>query len=201
MSRSIALLATLLLSSTVMADGLVDSLVRRFGESDFVFVRAKSNAPLPPMAWVTASGYQESEFRQVDGGPSDVTYQQTSLSQAALVPIPIGKRDAVAIGEWVSWTRFDLHDAARDDQEVLSVAVPLGWVRQASPSWQVAAFVAPLGHKTDDESWYWETLGGVFVRNLANDRFAWIAGAYFDVSPLEDFYTPYLGAAWIIDFR
>ena len=46
--------------------------------------------------------------------------------------------------------------------------------------------------------WYWETLGGAFARHTTSDRVAWIFGVYFDVSPLEDFYTPYLGATFTL---
>jgi hypothetical protein len=77
--------------------------------------------------------------------------------------------------------------------------LPLGWIRQSTSDWQLAAFVAPLGHKTHQDSWYWETLGGVFARYMSSDRVAWIFGAYADVSPLEEFYTPYLGAILTIE--
>lgn len=192
---------TMQLTQSAVAEGLVDTLVRRFSESEFEFVRAQSNAPFVPLAWVDARSYQQSSFGQVDGFDSDVTFEQTSLSQSALLPIPLGERDAIAIGEWISWTHFDLQNARRDELEVLSVSVPVGWIRQASSNWQLAAFVAPLGHKTPEDSWYWETLGGFFARNVRGDRFAWIIGAYFDVSPLEDFYTPYLGAVYIVNER
>ena len=33
------------------------------------------------------------------------------------------------------------------------------------------------------------TLGGIFARRTKGERVAWIFGAYFDVAPLEDFYT------------
>src|SRR5262245_22338828 len=153
------------------ADGLVDTLVRRFGESEFVFVRAQNNAPFLPIAWVAATAYQESSFRRPDGTESNVTSEQTSVTQGAFAPIPIGRRDAIVVGEWLSWTHFDLKNSARDDLEVFSASVPIGWIQQTSPDWQLAAFVAPLGHKTPEDSWYWEALGGVFARNIRNNRF------------------------------
>jgi len=181
------------------ADSLIDTLVQGFAHSEFEFMRAQSNAPFPPLAALIVSGYQESSFRRPDGASSDVTFEQQSVSQYALVPIPIGTRDAIVTGEWLSWTHFELQNARRDNLDVFSVAIPIGWIRQQSRNWQVAAFVAPLGHRTPDDDWYWQTLGGIFARNVRGDRFAWIVGAYFDVSPLEDFYTPYLGAVYIVD--
>jgi hypothetical protein len=55
-----------------------------------------------------------------------------------------------------------------------------------------------MGHRTHEDDWYWETLGGAFARHTTSDRVAWIFGVYFDVSPLEDFYTPYLGATFTL---
>jgi hypothetical protein len=132
---------------------------------------------------------------------STVTFEQASVTQGAFAPIPLGKRDALVVGEWLSYTHFDLKNATRDDLEVFSAAIPIGWIQQTSREWQLAAFVAPLGHKTPEDSWYWETLGGVFARNIRNDRFSWVVGAYFDIAPLEDFYTPYLGATYIVNER
>ncbi len=194
-----ALAVTLLHPASARADGLIDTLVRRFSESEFEFVRAQSNAPFPPAASLATSVYQESEFRRADGIDSDVTFQQATISEYAFLPITLGKRDAIAIGQWMSWTHFDIDNAPRDDLDVFSVSVPVGWIRQQSPNWQIAAFVAPLGHRTPEDNWYWETMGGAFARNVRGDRFAWIFGAYFDVSPLEDFYTPYLGATYVIN--
>jgi hypothetical protein len=193
--------ATLQLPAHTRADGVVDTIVRRFAESEFVFVRAQNNAPFLPLAWVSSTAYQESAFRRPDGAESNVSFEQVALAQGALVPIPIGKRDALVVGDWLSWTRFDLKNSPRDDLEVFSVSVPLGWIQQTTAEWQLAAFVAPLGHKTHEDSWYWETLGGVFARNVRSNRFSWVVGAYFDVAPLEDFYTPYLGAVYIVNER
>jgi hypothetical protein len=190
-----------LLSAPALADGLIDTLVRRFAQSDFEFLRAKSNAPYLPVAWATASSYQEGAFTLPNGAQSNATFQQSSISQGALVPIPIGTRDAFVVGEWLSHTQFDFDHAAADELDVFSVAIPIGWIRQQTPDWQIAAFVAPMGHKTNGENWYWETLGGVFARYVSSDRVAWIFGAYADVSPLEDFYTPYLGATFVLNER
>jgi len=161
---------TLLHAQTATAAELIDNLIQRFQQSDFEFVRAQSNAPFVPLAWLDADRYQRGEFNRADGAAtSDVTFEQTSVSQGALVPIVLGKRDALVVGEWLSWTHFDLQHSPVDELEVFSAAVPIGWVRQVSPQWQAAAFVAPLGHKTHGEDWYWETLGGIFARKISSD--------------------------------
>ena len=190
-----------LLALAAHADGVVEAVVRRFAQSDFEFLRAQSNAPFLPLAWVTLTGYQEGSFARPDGEDSDVTFRQSTISEGAFAPIPLGKRDALVVGEWLSLTHFDLDNSPQDELDVLSVAVPVGWIRQADPDWQVAAFVAPLGHKTHEDSWYWETLGGVFTRYASSDRTAWIFGMYMDIAPLDNFYTPYLGATFVLNER
>jgi hypothetical protein len=195
-ARFATVLVLLLAGGASQADGLIDGLVRRFTESDIEFKRAESDVPFLPAAWLEASGYREAAFVRPDGSSSDINYRQSSLSEGAFLALPIGQRDAFVIGEWLSTTEFRLPDTQRSDFSVLSVSVPIGWIRQASPDWQLAAFVAPLGSTSRDDGWYWETLGGAFARYSQNDRLAWIFGAYFDVAPLEDFYTPYLGATY-----
>ena len=193
--------ALLLVAASAHADGVVDALVRRFAQSDFAFIRAQSNAPFLPLAWITPTTYEEVAFTRPDGTEPGATFQQSSVSEGALVPIPLSRRDALVVGEWMSMTRFEQRGAASDSLDVFSVAVPVGWIRQPTPDLQFAAFLAPLGHKTDEDDWYWETLGGLFARYMSDDRTAWVVGAYFDVSPLDDFYTPYLGATFILNER
>jgi hypothetical protein len=192
----------LLGASAPHADGLVDALVRRFAQSDFRFLRAQSNAPFLPLAWVSATSYEQAIFTRADGTMPETTFHQASVSQCALLPLPIGTRDAFVFGDWLSLTRFEASNSSTArDLDVTSFAVPLGWIRQQTPDWQIAAFVAPLGHDTDEDAWYWETLGGIFARHTSSERSAWVVGIYFDVAPLEDFYTPYVGATLILNER
>ncbi len=190
----------LLANGVAVAEGLVDALVQRFSQTEFEFLRAQTNAPLPPVAWASATSYDESRFVSQKDTSKSLEFSEWSVSEGALLPLPIGNRDLAFVGQWVSRTTFRLKDSNFDDLNVLSVAVPIGWARQTSAQWQIAAFVAPLGHYSRDE-WYWEALGGVFARYLRSDRVAWLFGAYFDVGSAEDFYTPYLGAIWILNQR
>lgn len=208
MRRSRALLPAVVVTalgcaaaSDARAEGFVDSLVRRFGESEFIFARLRSNAPMLPLAWVSGATYNDTRFSLPGGGASASRFEQTSFSEGAFLPIPIGKRDALVLGEWVGNTKFRAKESSGRDLSVLSVGIPIGWGRQVSPDWQVAAFVAPYGHTAHHDSWYWETLGGIFARYLPDERVSWVLGAYLDVSPLEDFYTPYLGATFFISER
>ena len=193
-----AIVATLLLAAaSTAAAGPLEDMARRFAESDFVFNRSRNNVPFIPVAWLSATQYNESRFLLASGEASSITFDETSLSEATFVPFLIGRRDAIVIGQWMSWSQLDL-DGGRD-KEVFSVAVPIGWARQTSPQWQVAAFVSPLGHNSPGDGWYWETMGGVFARWLQSDRLAWLFGFYADVSPREEFYTPYVGITWTVN--
>jgi hypothetical protein len=197
-TRSFIATAALLCTTNAAADGLIDALVQRFAQSDFEFIRVQNNAPFMPIAWVSTTGYQEVQLTGQDGGLASVQYRQSSVSQGAFVPVSFGKRDVLVIGEWVGYNKFT-SDAPAREFDVLSIAIPVGWARQVDPRWQLGAFAAPLGHRTDKDDWYWETLGGLFGRYTKTGKTAWIFGAYFDVSPLEDFYTPYLGATFILN--
>src|SRR5262245_32930706 len=107
--RCVAVIAiAVLATSTTQAEGFVDAVVRRFAESDFEFLRAQSNAPFLPLGWVAVTGYQEGQFTQPDGTATDITFEQSGFSQGAFLPLPVGERDAVIIGEWIGKTDFDL---------------------------------------------------------------------------------------------
>ncbi len=194
-AAALALLSAL----NARAEGLADALVTRFTQSDFVFPRGNSDVPFLPLAWVSTSYYNDATFTQPGNNASTgIAYRQSSLSEAAIAPIPVGRRDALVVGEWASVTQFRLIDS-HQNLNVTSLAVPVGWVRQVNLQWQAAAFLAPLGHTSPGDGWYWETLGGAFARYTRSERLAWIFGAYMDKAPLESFYTPYVGVTWILD--
>ena len=184
------------LAPSAALSGGPEEMARKFAESEFVFTRARSDIPFVPLAWADAALYDESRFIGPSGEASDVSFEQRTLSEGTLIPFLLGRRDALVVGQWINWTRFDL--SSGEDREVVSIALPIGWARQWSADWQLAAFVAPLGHASDDD-WYWEYMGGVFARWLQGDRFAWLFGVYADVAPLEEYYIPYAGVAWTVN--
>ena len=197
--RRLALLLTLIATES-RAAGLED-WIQSFAQSDFRFNRSASNAPFAPLGWASYAQYGNSDFSVPGNSDASVSYRQTSLTEAALVPVLINPRDALVVGEWVSLTRFDTDSSTLGKFDAVSISLPLGWGRQASEKWQYAAFVAPLGHKAslDNSPWYWEYMGGAFARYTASDSVSWVYGMYVDLSPVENFYIPYVGANWIIN--
>ncbi|MEH6565262.1 MAG: hypothetical protein V7756_08075 [Halopseudomonas sp.] len=168
--------------------------VTQFEDSEIVFQRGKTNVPFQPLAFVETTHYGESELERDDG--SSVSARQTTLSQGAVLPFLMSPRDALLIGDWVGWTRFDSTSSELGSFNVLSAGLPVGWFRQVNSQWQAGGFVMPLGHKASGEHWSWETMAGGFTRYVQNDRLWWAFGLYADFSPGDDLYLPYLGASY-----
>tara|TARA_R110002110_G_scaffold406421_1_gene626409 strand:- start:228168 stop:229127 length:960 start_codon:yes stop_codon:yes gene_type:complete len=203
-SRSL-LAATALWTPLIAAQdgpGFVQGLVNQFENSDIVFQRSTSNVPFAPVAFLGGKSYGSTEVENSNRG-TKLKYDVTSVSQAAGLPIVIGSRDALIIGEYLSRSEFDVHGDTTESFNVSSVGLPIAWLRQINDDWQVGAFVMPLGHNTSlpDGDWTWQTLGGVISRYVQNDRLWWAFGFYADVAPGDDFYIPYVGASWSINDR
>jgi hypothetical protein len=192
------------ISPAVAADdggGFIQDTIRGFQQSDFEFQRSISNAPFPPIAFLSASTYSEVEFERPGGGKG--SYDLDRVSAMAAVPALLGKRDALFAGAYLSQAEFGLSGARQDDFRVRTVGIPLAWIRQQNPDWQYAAFVMPLGHEADlpGSDWNWQYMGGAFARYVQRDNLWWAFGLYADIQPDDEFYIPYLGASWSINER
>ena len=145
-ARCVALLGLLVLLNPPVCNAGIDEWVRQIAESDFSFNRAQTNVPFAPLAWVEAEHFGVTRFVAPGDVPTDASFRQSTLSEGAVLPVPVDARDIFVSGEWLSYAQFDLQGHPADDFHVVSLAVPFGWVRQQSAPWQLAAFVAPLGH-------------------------------------------------------
>ncbi|HEY4212530.1 MAG TPA: hypothetical protein VGM84_13705 [Steroidobacteraceae bacterium] len=203
--RSLLLGVAAITAGEARADSLIGELVRRFSASQFELVRGNTDVPFLPLGWVTLTGYERVDVLDADGRQTGLQYQQLSASEGALLALPVGQWDLFGIGEWAETTSFRAKTAPAPNIDVFSLAVPVGWAHQLKHNWQLAAFVAPVGHKSSEDGWYWEAMGGLFGRYTSSERTAWLFGAYFDVSSFSQFYTPYagatfnIGAHWAID--
>jgi hypothetical protein len=197
--RSVLAVTLLCLSGVSSVNAGIQDWIASFATSDFVFQRSTSNVPFPPIGFLNLNHYGDTELDTGEGDP--LSFDQTVLSQAAMLPLLTGQRDALLIGEWVNWTQFDSNTPALDSFDVLSLGMPIAWMRQVNPSWQAAAFVFPIGHKAnlEDSAWSWELMGGAFARYVQTERLWWGFGFFLDVGHGEDLYLPYLGASWSID--
>ncbi|TGD74368.1 hypothetical protein E4634_08490 [Mangrovimicrobium sediminis] len=188
-------------SSDEEGAGYIRSTIEAFQQSDIRFQRGITNAPFPPIAFLSATTYGDVEVSTTDG--QELEYNVDRYSQMAGIPFLLGKRDALLVGEYVSWSRFDVSAGASEEFDVTSIGLPVGWFRQVNPDWQAAAFVMPLGHDSSLEGsgWTWQYLGGAFTRYVQNEQLWWAFGFYADVGFGDDFYIPYIGASWAIDER
>jgi hypothetical protein len=154
--------------------------------------------PFLPVAFLSATHYNDLELTA--DGVTVGSFDQTTVSQGAGLPILLNSRDALVVGEYLSWTRFDSRSSAFESFDAYSVGLPVGGFRQVDDDTQAAAFVMPLGHKASlpSSSWRWEVLGGAFGREQVSDRFWWGYGVFFDIGQGEDYAIPYLGGAWEI---
>ncbi len=173
--------------------------IEAFDQSEFIFERSGSAIPFPPLAFLGAGYYGDARVENAATG-REVVYDLQSASQAAGLPLLLGERDALLLGEYVSWSRFRLQGEQSEDFEVTSIGFPMAWLRQVNDQWQAAAFVFPLGHDSSapNAEWSWQYMGGVFARYVQSDSLWWAFGFYADVAPDEDFYIPYLGVTWNI---
>lgn len=179
--------------------GWVDELTEAFAASSIQFSRSGSNVPFVPVAFLDGFSYSDVEVK-ADGVVLG-SFEQSTISQGAGLPILLGPRDALMIGEWLSWNHFDVKSGGFQSFDVWSVGLPVGWLRQVDDSRQVAAFVMPLAQKASlpGSDWQVDFIGGAFGRHVESDDFWWVYGLYFDLGTGEDTYLPYLGASWELD--
>jgi hypothetical protein len=183
------------------AGGFVQRTINGFEQSEFEFQRSISNAPFPPLGFVGGAAYSNVEVESPSG--KVLEYDVQRFSAMAGVPFLLGKRDALVAGAYVSWSEFDVKAQESSNISVASIGLPIGWMRQQNPDWQLAAFVMPLGHDSDlpNSDWAWQYLGGAFARYVSSEKLWWAFGFYADVGSGDNFYIPYLGASWAINQR
>lgn len=179
--------------------GYVEEISQRFADSEIVFPRANTLVPFLPLASLGASVYNDTEVELDDG--RKLEYDLQSVTQHAVLPMLVSPRDALFVGEYLGYSDFDMIDPVLDDFEVTTVGLPVGWLRQVSDDWQLAAFAMPLAHRStlEGSGWNMQYVGGMFGRYQQTDGLWWLFGVYADVAPEEDSLIPYVGASWNIN--
>jgi len=154
-----------------------------------------------PVGLTSYTHYTEAEV----AGPNDFInyYDVDSFAMTAGYPFFLGEKDMVLIGEYFSWSEFDIDRGNRDSFSIATLGIPVAWLRQVDPQWQVAAFVMPFGHYAmiDDDRWTLQTMGGAFARYVQNNNLWWAFGAYLDINRNDSYMLPYVGAYWAINER
>jgi hypothetical protein len=185
------------LMSVPLPASLIDSVIERIQRSEFVFGAARANAPFPPIGWVNATSYDNSELNLANGR---IEFDEFSASQALFGPVWVGKKDLILVGESLLWQEVDFEDPLTAQREIRSAMPLVGWLRQTGPKSQLGAFAAPEfvsgggyeGYELDDFTLY----TGVIGTYLASDRLMWIYGGVAYFTDYEDTLLPYLGVLW-----
>lgn len=183
------------------ADDFLNDMMMKFSQSEIIFQRADSNAPFLPLANVQYKAYDDTKLKL--DNHQEISIDQTTFAQSAILPILATPRDVVFVGEWINNSHISSNSPDFESFDVTQAGIPIGWLRQINPETQLGGFVAPLGYKSskDNSNWSWQTLGGLFSRHEYNKEIWWAFGAYFDVGGIDDTYLPYLGAFWQVDKR
>ncbi|MEM8868167.1 MAG: DUF6268 family outer membrane beta-barrel protein [Verrucomicrobiota bacterium] len=152
-----------------------------------------------PVASLSYSYYGDTEVS--NSSNQSFEYNMSHFSQMALMPIYVGKNDMIMVGDYASWSTFEIQNGPIDNFEVTSLALPIGWLRQIDPAWQVMAFTAPFGHNSnlDGAELSGQLMSGVFARYVKNEKTWWAFGFYSDLNPVESYAIPYLGVFWTLN--
>ena len=192
-------LAAVLACGGTASAGFLEDTKRAFQDSEIRAQRGGSLAPSIPLARVSTGYYGDTDVELTDG--TRIEYDLVTVNQYAVLPMVASKRDVWLIGEYLSYSDFDVVDPAVKDFEVTTVGVPVGWLRQQSDNWQLAGFVVPMAHRStlDGSGWNSQFVGGAFARYYQGDRLWWLFGLYASASPDDDFVIPYVGASWSVN--
>lgn len=186
------------------SDNLVQEIIEGFQNSNIEFQRGNSHVPFFPLALLGAKKY--GDFEVAIGDNNNLKYDVEHFSQTANLPILLNDNNVLIVGEYLARTHFS-HEGnqqsavVKDNFTVDSIGIPIAWMNQLDPNWQVGGFVMPLAHKTSnkDADWNWEYLGGAFGRYVQSDHLWWAFGFYANATPGDNTYLPYLGASWTVN--
>ena len=188
----------LLQTQTARADSFIERIIEQIDESNVTFETSHSNAPFIPLSFLNFKTYYSTKVEGDNG--LEFEYDLNFFSQMAILPVYVGENDLIGVGDYISWSTFDLNSSTISNFEVGSFGLPIGWLRQVNPDWQVLAFTMPFGHYStiDGSSWSGQLMSGVFGCYVQSDSLWWAFGIYSDLNPVSSYAIPYIGATWTI---
>jgi hypothetical protein len=196
--RSGAGLLGMLCGASLVPAAVFETLTDQIRRSDFVFGRTDGNAPFPPVAWLAVQSYGESELT-LQNGP--VRFDELAASEFLLLPVWVGKKDMVLVGEYAAWQRVDFTTPLPAQRDLYTVIPILAWLHQITPRGQIGAFIAPEfvqgGDYAGHEFTEWSGYAGVIGLHWRSESFAWVYGGVAAVSRDSEVLLPYLGCIWL----
>jgi hypothetical protein len=173
---------------------LIDKILR----SDFIYDRGLTNLPFIPIGYVAATQQSALEPEQCPVAWQECEFQYQSISQGAGLPVWVGQKQMVIVGETLD---VDVFDTGNDSTTINTGGLMAALVSQHSTNWQSGAFI--YAYQNLDSNTRSDNTSGVFAgmvgRYRHSARFHSYWGAVQVHTNRESLLYPYAGFDWYID--
>jgi len=186
----------MIVSTKVHAFGevMIDKILR----SDFIYDRGLTNLPFIPIGYVAATQQSALESEQCPSARQECEFQYQSISQGAGLPVWVGQKQMVIVGETLD---VDVFDRGNDSTTINTGGLMAALVSQHSTNWQSGAFI--YAYQNLDSETRSDNTSGTFVgmvgRYRHSARFHTYWGAVQVNTNRESLLYPYAGFDWYID--
>jgi hypothetical protein len=176
-----------------MAAGLLDQV----RASEWVFDRAGNNAPFPNLAQGDVQFYPSGELALASG---PVRFKETVTSEGCILPVWVGARDMLVLGQYFTWNDLDIAAPTRVHGQISSFLPIVAWAHQFDRNNQGGVFFATeisRGHNfpgyalTTSESY-----AGAVGLHWSSDRVGWLYGVVYHQANGTGVFYPYAGVFW-----
>lgn len=191
----ISLLIPALFSGSSQAAG--ERLIEAILKSDFQFDRNISNVPFFPLGYLSASYHDALEIDAPISSPSNTEFSYRSFNQGFGLPVWVGKKDMLILGESIELDRLDFGNRAVD---MNTAGILLAWISQPSAAWQMGAFGYWYNGFNEDAgiSSSSGNYSGFIGRYRHKERFHTYWGLVRVKESHDTYYYPYAGFDWYI---
>ena len=176
------------------AAALGEAIYAAIERSELVLGDTNSVVPFFPLAFISASYYDNTRVNDLPAGKDPGPYRLNSASQMAALPVYVAQRDLFLVGDYVSGAHYDFRYTG-EGKDTYSLSIVGGWMHQATPDVQYGAFAAPMlvtGFNSDQPNRL-ETYAGFLTRVRESDAFHWWTGIVYDGDNQHHYVFPYLG--------
>ncbi|MGC4075048.1 MAG: hypothetical protein QM760_21615 [Nibricoccus sp.] len=189
----LSLLATILALAALPARAGIDEILAAIQRSDFDFTRNETDVPFAQTAWLQMVFHPDTELE------NGICFRENTLQQGALVPVYIGKRDMVLVGESFELSKIETTTGVSTTQSVVSAGPLAAWLRQYDENDLFGVFSAPFFSRELEyhDSWGTECFSGIVVMHWQEAHWTWLYGAIHEYSYGKNFFYPYVGAIWV----
>ncbi len=182
------------------AYGFGEILLDKILRSDFIYDRGITSLPFIPIGYLSATHQDTLTLEPCPRMEQGCEYQYQSISQGAGIPVWVGEKHMLIVGETLN---VDVFDADGDSLTINTGGLMAAWVSQHSESWQSGAFVYHYQNldselRSDDTR---GTYAGMVGRYRHSPTFHSYWGAVVANTVGESVFYPYFGFDWYINNR